>query len=88
MRSFKKKIRKKYIHEDTKSYIFLIIMVPITAIAIVCLYYGIICAITGSLAILGAIPLILAGGTAVLALVFFLVPTYIYTRRYEKKEKR
>ena len=71
-----------------ESWKILLIQLPIEVIAIVCLYFGINMAITGSMAIIGAIAVIPIGGFLALFLILWLIPGYYIARKLEKKEKQ
>ena len=68
-----------------KSWVILVLLLPCTALAVVCLYYGIDFAITGSLAAILAVPLIPIGSGFSLAVTLWLIPGWFIVRKIEKK---
>ena len=84
----KQQILKAYdVSEYIKSYVFLIMIIPIAGIAVVCLYYGSIFAMTGSLASILAVVLLPIGIMFGITLIFGAIPVYFISRRSEKERK-
>jgi cytochrome c oxidase subunit IV len=86
--SFKQQLLAGYdLSKYMKSYIILIVMIPIAGISIECLYYGSMNLMIGSLAVILAV-VFLPIGIIFGLLLFLIMPAYFITRRREKERKK